>query len=83
MCLVLGKELVPYLPHIIPSLFKLVTNVVETHIKLNSYDIEAPDNAEEIAKESINTYETEEAEIAISMLNVFVEELKESYVPYA
>jgi hypothetical protein len=26
-----------------------------------------------MAKESINTYETEEAEIAISMLNVFIE----------
>ena len=31
----------------------------------------------------INTYETEEAEIAIAMLNVFIKEMKEFYVPYA
>lgn len=83
LCLVLGQEIVTYLPAILPSLFQLVQNVIDTHIKLNSFDIDKPDEADEIAKESINTYETEEAEIAISMLNVFVEELKELYFPYA
>lgn len=83
LCLVLGQEIVPYLPNILPSLFNLVKVVIDTHIKLNSFDIDKPDEVDEITKESINTYETEEAEIAISMLNVFVEELKELYFPYA
>jgi hypothetical protein len=43
LCLVMGKELVPYLPVIIPSLFKLVSTVIETHIKLNSLDFDRPD----------------------------------------
>lgn len=37
---------------------------------------------EETKDKNINTYETEEAEVAISMLNVFIEELKELYNPY-
>ncbi len=64
-------------------LFKFVTNVIETHLKHSNFDIDEPEKAEDLAKESINTYETEEAEVAISMLNVFVEELKEDYYPYA
>lgn len=33
-------------------------------------------------KESINTFETEEAEVSIAMLNVFIDQLKELYSPY-
>lgn len=83
LSLVLGKDLAVYLPMILPSLFKLVEAVISTHLALNSFDINKPDEAEELTKESINTYETEEAEVAISMLNVFIEEFKELYVPYA
>jgi hypothetical protein len=83
LCLVFGKELAAYLPMILPSLFKLVDNVIKTHLALNSFDLDKPDEAEELTKESINTYETEEAEVAISMLNVFIEELKDLYEPYA
>jgi uncharacterized protein YsxB (DUF464 family) len=45
------------------------------------------DDAKDIAKlsaddQNINTHDTEEAEVAISMLNVFIEQLKELYNPY-
>lgn len=69
---------------ILPSLFALVENVINTELKLVNGEIQ---NTEEKKEEddivdNINTFETEEAEVAISMLNVFIEQLKELYSPY-
>lgn len=52
---------------------------------VNSEEKEVEDTLEEKKEEgqkNINTFETEEAEVAISMLNVFIEQLKELYSPY-
>lgn len=81
LCLVYGRELGVYLDNILPSLFVLVENVIKEEIN------QINDDAKDIPKEgeteqNINTHDTEEAEVAISMLNVFIEQLKELYNPY-
>ncbi len=58
--------------------------MINTELKLVNGEIQ---NTEEKKEEddivdNINTFETEEAEVAISMLNVFIEQLKELYSPY-
>ena len=58
--------------------------MINTELKLVNGEIQ---NTEEKKEEddivdNINTFETEEAEVAISMLNVFIEQLKELYGPY-
>lgn len=85
LCLVYGKELGGYLDRILPGLFALVENVIKEEIAMVNGEMEKPEeeDGEEAGKDkNINTYETEEAEVAISMLNVFIEELKELYNPY-
>jgi len=54
----------PYLSRILPSLFGLVKII---------FDIKKP---QEAVSTSYHTYDDEEAEIAINMLSVFIEELK-------
>jgi len=63
--------LVPYLPSILPHLFAMVNKIFEI-----DYESEVEDVS------NINTYNTEEAEVAINMLSVFIEELKEKFAPY-
>lgn len=82
LCLVYGKELGSYLDRILPSLFALVENVINTELKMVANPVVDEDKKEEDAADNINTFETEEAEVAISMLNVFIEQLKELYAPY-
>lgn len=67
-----------------PSLFALVENVINTELKLVNNHTDAQDEKKETedVTDNINTFETEEAEVAISMLNVFIEQLKELYAPY-
>lgn len=55
--------------------------MVQEEIALVNGTIEKDEEKEKDDK-NINTYETEEAEVAISMLNVFIEQLKELYNPY-
>ena len=43
------------------------------------FDIKKPEDA---AQETFHTYDDEEAEIAINMLSVFIEELKDKFFPY-
>lgn len=73
-----------YLDKILPSLFALVENVINTELKLVNNHTDAQDEKKETedVADNINTFETEEAEVAISMLNVFIEQLKELYAPY-
>lgn len=73
ICTVFGKDIAPYLPKIIPDLFAIVESLVESHIKTSNLDhLIDPEDDKEI---KINTYETEETEVAIAMLNVFIKEL--------
>jgi hypothetical protein len=65
------------LEHILPGLFQLVENVVREEIELIGDDLK-----EEEDDQNINTHDTEEAEVAISMLNVFIEQLGPLYNPY-
>lgn len=55
-------------------------NVIREEINLINDDPE--DEPKEGEDQNINTHDTEEAEVAISMLNVFIEQLKELYNPY-
>lgn len=84
LCLVYGQELGGYLNRILPSLFALVQNVINNELNLvqNPGTKEEEDQKESKVGDSINTFETEEAEVAISMLNVFIEQLKELYAPW-
>jgi hypothetical protein len=59
--------LIPYLPRIIPSLFSLVGQVTK------GTDRSTAENADDDAK--YHTYEAEEAEVAISMLDVVIDKL--------
>ena len=63
-----------------PSLFLLVENVIKEEIDLMKED--AKEEAKEEDLQNINTHDTEEAEVAISMLNVFIEQLGTLYNPY-
>ncbi len=76
LCLVYGKDLGIYLDRILPGLFALVEKVIQEEIAMVNGEVEKEDD-ENNKDKNINTFETEEAEVAISMLNVFIEELKE------
>lgn len=66
----LGRDLEPYLPRILPGLITIVERIVERHVKHSMIENIL---TEEKGKESkINTYETEEAESALAMLNIFI-----------
>ena len=82
LCLVYGKDLASYLDKILPSLFVLVEKVIQEEIAMVNGALEKDEDDKEKDDKNINTYETEEAEVAISMLNVFIEQLKELYNPY-
>lgn len=83
MCLIYGKELAGSLDQILPSLFALVESVISTELKIVNASETKPEEEEKKEEvQNINTFETEEAEVAISMLNVFIEQLKELYSPY-
>ncbi len=68
LSLVFADEMVNYLPQIIPSLFKLVAAIFQSE---NSVDTEVA-----------SSFDAEEAEIAVHMIQAFVEQLRERYVPY-
>ena len=85
LCLVYGRELEGYLNRVLPSLFNLVKNVINNELQLVSNPDMVPTTEKEDKEKKgtgISTYETEEAEVAIAMLNVFIEQLKELYHPY-
>jgi len=71
----MSKDFAVYLPKIIPSLFRLIENVFNDN--QNNMN-----NSEDDKKVTINTFDTEEAEVAINMLSVMMEELKELYTDY-
>ncbi|CAD8128052.1 unnamed protein product [Paramecium sonneborni] len=70
LALVCPLQLAKYLGDIVPSLFQLIQQV----FNMNSTGSE---NGKEL-----HTYDNEEAEVAIHMLSVFIEELKQSFFPY-
>lgn len=74
ICTVFGKDLSPYLPKILPDLFKIVENLVEGSIKTSNLDHLIDPDDDKGGEIKINTYETEETEVAIAMLNVFIKE---------
>ncbi len=63
MCLVYGKELGTYLDRILPSLFALVENVINTELKMVANPVVNQDDKKETddVTDNINTFETEEA----------------------
>lgn len=72
LCIVMKKDFAVFLPQIVPSLFKLIENVFNE----NQKDVEGE------KKVNINTFDTEEAEVAINMLSVMMEELQEQFADY-
>jgi len=89
MCLLLKKDFVVFLPRVIPSLFALATLNPETGVQgfLTSASItdvlqEASTNIDSTTKININTDETEEKDVAIQMLAVFIDELEGGFADY-
>lgn len=72
LCLVMGEDFQPYLPGIVPSLYKLMTQIFREQSQVASTD----------KTEDINTIDTEEAEVAINMLSVLIEENKAYFAEY-
>lgn len=66
------KDFAVFLPQIVPSLFLLIENVFNENNKNEDTD----------KKVNINTFDTEEAEVAINMLSVMMEELQEQFADY-
>ena len=77
LCVSMKKNFVQYLPNILPSLFKLVDQVFKN--QLLNQETEKQDTKE---KENFQTYETQEAEMAINMLSVLIEEMGADYAFY-
>ena len=67
LCKILGERLVPFLPEIIPGLIKMASTQV---------------SAGEIKSLGVRSYEKEEGEIAIQMLDVFILHLEVHLTPY-
>ena len=67
------EQLSGYLPQIVPSLLELVKKV---------FDLHGASGSEIKVEEEFRSYDNEEAEIAIRMLSVFIEELKDKFFPY-
>mmetsp|Transcript_71880 Transcript_71880/g.83546 ORF Transcript_71880/g.83546 Transcript_71880/m.83546 type:complete len:1110 (+) Transcript_71880:60-3389(+) len=84
ICAVMEDEFVPYLDQVIPSLFKIVEKV----LKVPKEDKKEPETTEteEVdpndKKKNFNTFEHEEADVAISMILSFVTELGKHYFSY-
>lgn len=55
-------------------MFELVKKVFDLHSSTGTNEIKE--------SEEFHTYDNEEAEIAIHMLSVFIEELKDKFFPY-
>lgn len=64
-----SNELVPFLPNIVPSLFDLVKNVFSAQEKTDEDGI-------------VKTFDQEECDIAINMIEVFIDQFKENFQPY-
>ena len=90
LCLLLKEEFAPFLPSVIPSLFKMAALNPEMSIQGgkegNLTDILhelAPANSDESKKTiNVNTSETEEKDVAIQMLIVFIDELGAAFADY-
>lgn len=89
MCLLLKKDFVPFLPQVVPSLFKLATLNPETGVQgvsventLTDVLQEATSKEQNSTKININTDETEEKDVAIQMLAVFIDELEGGFADY-
>ena len=94
ICLILEDEFVPYLQLIIPPLFKVVEHILQAKKQVKEAEEEAslfstaPEKKKpielirEAGKKNNNTFEHEEAELAINMIYVFITELKKSYIEY-
>lgn len=86
------KDFTPYLPSVIPSLFQMATLNPEMSIQGVTTGGDLVDLLNEVKPDTekgkaettinINTDETEEKDVAIQMLSVFVEELEEDYAVY-
>jgi len=66
LAIVLERDLAPYLPRIVPSLFKLLKIVLAQQ-------------TDDEKTTDIHTSDTEEGEIALSMLNVLIDQLQEDF----
>lgn len=94
ICLILEDEFVPYLQLVLPSLFKVIENILKAPQKEKEEDSsialfatnggrETPlEQMKEAAKKNSNTFEHEEAEVAINMVYVLITELKKYYFDY-
>ncbi|EAR88916.3 importin protein (macronuclear) [Tetrahymena thermophila SB210] len=62
LCLNYSNELVPYLPEIVPGVFRLVEQITK--------------------KDGEDGYDVDEAEIALAMLEVFIDQFNKNFAPY-
>jgi hypothetical protein len=85
------KDFTPFLPRVVPSLFQLATLNPETGVSGAATEDSLADvlsevknqpGAGETSRININTDETEEKDVAIQMLAVFIDELGGGYADY-
>lgn len=93
ICLVLQEDFLPYLEHILPSLFTLIEGIIQSQ-KRNKDEkrsdtndvISALGGGKSESKGSLfhkaNTTESQEVVVALKMINVFVLELRKGFGPY-
>lgn len=91
ICVTLGEDFIPYLDLILPSLLKLVEDVIgNAPQEDNDYsEYTMPEEKktkkermDDIHRVNYNTFDHEEAETAINMILVFINELKKGFIPY-
>lgn len=68
--------MVPYLPRILPNLLQIVENLMKSRVKTSTLESIEDATQGRDGTEKINTFETEEADAAITMLKVFITEIK-------
>lgn len=85
ICLILGKDLAPYLSEVVPKLLVIAGSgaAAEDEKKKQSFeDVLHGLNKDKKDKYEITTTEIEEKEVALQMLTVFCAQLEETFQPY-
>ena len=91
ICSVLKEDFLPYLEHILPSLFGLIERII--HYQVKESQGKSSDTADVLnalgggAKSQnlhhqANTSESQETTLALRMINVFVVELSQGFLPH-
>ena len=93
LCLALKDDFIPYLELLLPSLYdhieRIITNVPkdpeESEFDVpneDRHDKSRKDRIDSIHRTNVNTFDHGEAEVAINMIHIFINELKKGFIPF-